>query len=145
MIDATLIAPRLYQGAIPPPGPYLRAAGIDAVVLCSKEWQPRAYNYPGVRVVHAPFDDSGWPPTSAEYRSATNAAKIVKRMYQDGLTVLVTCAQGRNRSGLVMALAIHMLSKEPGSDCAALVRRRRENALTNKWFSRALDGLPRRP
>ena len=117
--DANQIAPKLYQGSPPPPGPELRARGIDVVVLCAEEIQPPDWTFPGVRVIHAPMDDSERIPE----RVAHNAAREVARALRAGKRVLITCAMGLNRSGLVSAQALWYATGMPGYKCVEAVRR----------------------
>ena len=70
------------------------------------------------------------------------AAEIVARRVRSGERVLVTCAMGRNRSGLVSALALHFLTGISGAEAARLVKARRHNALTNRYFMAALFKVP---
>lgn len=148
----------MWQGAFPPPGPFL-AGRVSMVVLCAQELQPPASAYPGVAVRHAPFSDHGEPPTRNEIMTAMHAASTVRSALDRGEDVLVTCHMGLNRSGLVSALALMMphgrrgnfwLSDETpacltSDQAIALVRRARgEHALGNKWFIRVLakhDGM----
>jgi protein-tyrosine phosphatase len=56
--------------------------------------------------------------------------------------VLVACAGGRNRSGLVAALAVRQLLGCSGAQALTWVQSRREDALNNATFARHLAGLP---
>lgn len=141
MIDATRIAPRLYQGGAPHTGRVLAATGIHVLVLCAEEIQPAAACFPGVKVIHAPNDDSGSPPTVAQLQDAIAAAAEVETWWRWGCRVLVTCAQGRNRSGLVTALVLRGLSGRPSRECIAHIQQRRAGALTNPHFCRFLEAL----
>jgi protein-tyrosine phosphatase len=76
---------------------------------------------------------------------ANEAAKIVTRLVRDGKIVLVCCAQGRNRSGLITALAIHKLTGWDGKTCRRVIQERRKDALMNLDFSRFIDRIPERP
>ena len=154
-VDATRIASGLYQGGLPPEGQLLYRRGFHTLVLAAKEHQPPAARFPGLRVLHAPLDDSGTPMSTAEWRIAKAAAERVARAVLSGQRVLITCQQGRNRSGLVTALALHLLTGYAGSACAERVRQHRQRglpagvqALVNPYFNAALAGLkprPRRP
>jgi hypothetical protein len=77
------------------------------------------------------------------------AAAILTRLVHDvvaavrsGRRVLVACAGGRNRSGLVVTLAVRELLGCSGAQALQLVRSRREIALTNETFARHLASLP---
>lgn len=140
MLDAHRIAPRLWQGSRPPEGKTLRTAGVDVLVLCAFEYQPPARDFPGVELLHAPMDDGDIVPWRLAMRTASAAAA----RYCQGKRILVTCNQGRNRSGLVTALILWTLNFGSGKRCADHVRQHRPNALTNEAFYRWLATLPRR-
>lgn len=142
LLDATPIAPGLYQGGKPPPGPEVRECGFQVLVLTAEEYQPRGAEFPGVFVVHAPNDDAGTPITAAQWATAVRAAELVAKAVKKGERVLVTCYAGRNRSGLVSALSLHMLTGISGAEAARLVKAQREHALTNRWFLAALFRVP---
>ncbi len=79
------------------------------------------------------------------------AATVIDRLVQDVVTavregdrVLVACAGGRNRSGLVVALAARDILGCSGAEALQLVQSRRENALNNMAFAGHLASLPRR-
>jgi hypothetical protein len=59
-----------------------------------------------------------------------------------GRRVLVACAGGRNRSGLVLGLALRELLGCSGAEALRLVQLRREDALNNETFARHLAALP---
>jgi len=59
----------------------------------------------------------------------------------DGRRVLVTCAAGLNRSGLVTAIAMHILTRHSGITCVQHVQNRRAGALSNRQFRRVLVEL----
>jgi protein-tyrosine phosphatase len=143
-IDATELMPDLYQGCAPPRGPTLAAWGFDAVVLCAREYQPTAEEFPGLHVIRARLDDSGAPMANREWEAAVSAASQVVNIYLKGGRVLVTCAMGRNRSGLVAGLVMHMLTGLSGAQIVRQIRLRRSGALSNEWFVGALNRLPAR-
>jgi hypothetical protein len=138
--DADRLAPKLYQGSAPPPGPELRARGFDVLVLAAEEIQPPSWAFPGVQVIHAPSDDGEIIPE----RSAHAAAQEVARALKQGKRALVTCAMGLNRSGIISALALWYATGRPGHECVALVQRKRRSALCNHWFVEYLSALPAR-
>jgi hypothetical protein len=143
---ASRVAPALWQGAAPRPGEVLP---FDLVVLCAEEHQlphhaspfgPRAH------VLRVPLDDSGRPPTQREVRLAFAAGRVVAKTvgqawdastttsYRRHLRVLTTCMQGRNRSGLVNALALVELGMRPKDAIQAVRLARGPSALSNAWF-----------
>lgn len=76
------------------------------------------------------------------------AAAIMERLVKDVVTavregkrVLVACAGGRNRSGLVVALAVREILGCSGAEALQLVQSRRENALNNMTFAGHLAAL----
>lgn len=105
---------------------------FNVLVLCAMEYQPRSACFEGVRVIHAPLDDSA--PTPREIRIANEAANRVVVALRDGQTVLVTCMQGRNRSGLVSALALKQLGAPPSVAIKLVRRARGDDALANPYF-----------
>jgi protein-tyrosine phosphatase len=124
------VLPRLAQGSAPAPYTPLP---FDVLVLCAKEYQPDRSWFPGVELIYAPFDDSGPPPTREELGVATMASRAVVRAYRHGKRVLVTCHMGRNRSGLVMGLALMQLGFT-SRQSIALIRYARDGALSNTFF-----------
>lgn len=145
-VEADKIAHCIYQGSVPLEGSALRAAGFGALVLCAMEHQPSSVRFPGLAVYHAPIDDAELSMREATIACA--AARFVCANVLAGRRVLVTCQQGRNRSGLVVALALHLLTGYPGRAVVNVVQRRRQSpggpALVNPSFVGYLDALPRR-
>jgi hypothetical protein len=133
-IDATLIMSGLYQGSIPSPGLGLADAGFTGVVFCAREYQPPSGRYPGLKTIHIPLDDVGFPLTLMEVHAVNQVARSVANEVRRGGKVLVTCAMGRNRSGLVSATAVVFLTGCTGKQAVQLVRSVRPNALTNAQF-----------
>jgi protein-tyrosine phosphatase len=147
VIDYSEIAPGLYQGSKPPEGGELAAAaaGFRTLVLCAREYQ--GGRYPGVAVLRCPLRDEvqNVVPghvglTTEEWRRAQTTANLVALRLADG-PALVTCAAGLNRSGLVSALVLHLLTGTSGEACVRQVRLRRPGALTNAYFVAALESL----
>jgi hypothetical protein len=141
-LDATRIAPKLWQGS-KPVGP-LR--GFDAVAFCAAEHQP---NVAGIEVYNCPLHDDVLSPE--ETSIALSCARRVASIVLSGRRVLVTCQQGRNRSGLVTALALHLLTGWPGWWCVRRVKSHRNPdlfrlgmgpALSNESFVAFLSRIP---
>lgn len=144
-LDADEIAPGLWQGSVPPSGPKLRKAGFGLVVLAAREWQLLDEVFEGVRVVRAPLDDNeAIPLPRKDLAGALMAARQTAAAIEDGTKCLVTCAAGRNRSGLISALTLHLLYGWPGHRCIQVVRAGRPAAmdsypsLSNRRFQEAL-------
>ena len=134
----------LWVGAAPPPGDYSR--DWDVIVFTAEEYQSKAASFPNVRVRHFPYGDDS-PPSARDMDMAWTAAEEVARYLRQGRRVLVTCRMGRNRSALVAALALYLVSGEPGAEVCALVREKRvdqtgTNALANRSFRELLRALP---
>jgi hypothetical protein len=142
-IDASPIYPAptrralLWQGSKPPTGRACADAGFEVLVLCAEERQGGGYE--GVVVYYVDLDDGEL--THDEWTRARAMAHLVAAGVRGGARTVVTCNEGRNRSGLVVACALHLLAGRPGAECVAAVRRARLGALTNASFVRALGGL----
>jgi hypothetical protein len=150
MFDAHEIHPNLWQGSKPSEGRGLARLRFDCLVLCAKEAQPDSSAYPGVEVIHAPFED-GYLTTEALITAKTAASRVSNRL-KDGKKVLVTCKAGVNRSALVVGLALHMAYGYDGRSIVDLIRSRRklawDKALSNPHFAgelQSLKGKPYRP
>lgn len=132
-VDATRIVRGLWMGSRPPTGRAVAEAGFDLLVLCAEEYQPPAWQFPGVEVFHAPFDDNDIGPTSEEQATARHAAERVTDALREERNSLVTCAAGRNRSALVTGLVL-LAEQRPALQAVSLIQRQRQGALTNKSF-----------
>jgi protein-tyrosine phosphatase len=146
-IDAHRIAPGLWMGAAPPLGNTLASSGFDILVLCAAEHQPLDEYFPGVVVMRAHLHDDGKTPfTPVHALEAARVASQVARAIKLRARVLVTCWEGRNRSGLVTALALTELTGCSGIDACRAVRFRRlpkkGHALVNQDFLDALFTIP---
>lgn len=139
-IDANRIVRGLWMGSRPLAGRAVSEAGFDLLVLCAEEYQPPAWQFPGVSVVHAPFDDNEFGPTPQEQKIAQRAAEQVASHLRDGAKVLVTCFAGRNRSGLVCALAMVENGHDPLRAIRLIQSRRKQNALSNQHFVDLIAG-----
>ena len=135
--DADEVATRLFVGSKPPPGAHPQ---YDAIVLAAIEYQPPANLFPGTEVIHAPFDDApGRLMSHDEIVTATKAAARVARRLRAGRRVLVTCAMGLNRSGLIAALAMHDVYGMSADEIIKRLRRARGAwALSNPNFEKLL-------
>jgi len=136
--DYNEVAPRLWMGGAPDSKrPY---SEFDTIVLCAGEAQPTFVRFQGT-IIRAPFVDTG-APTQAERRIAIRAAREVAKRLRRGQSVLVTCAQGLNRSGLVCGLALKMASSYHVTEIIDRIRKARGKwALSNPAFERFLRGF----
>lgn len=129
-MDADRIAPKLYLGGAP------RSCGpFDVVVLAAYELQ----NIPlRCVVIQAPLDDA--VPSKEEIKTALSAARKVQQFRRQGARVLVTCAQGINRSALIAALALMMEGLSARKAIAQIRRNRKAHMkpLSNKAFVQVL-------
>lgn len=152
ILDAAEVAPRLWIGSHPPvsghrcgdhPVEYnadVLKCGFHFLVLCAREYQPDKKFFPGVEVHYAPFDDNHSGITPGEAAAAAKAAQATVAAHRRGQACLVTCMAGRNRSGLVTALALSELANVSGREAAETVRERRGlGALTNLSFRGMLE------
>ena len=148
-IDAHEIAPGLWMGSAPPFGRALARAGFSALCLCAYEHQPDRSFFPGIQVLRIDLDDDGSAPPRWQLREAWHLAAHLARRIRSGETALITCAQGRNRSGLVSAMTLCHMTGAPGKIAARAVRERRRSpfgpALTNAEFMATLETIPHKP
>jgi protein-tyrosine phosphatase len=134
---AYLIPKYLAQGSVPLD--YDLRGRFDTVVLCAEELQD--VPLPGYEIIHAPFDDSGKPPTSAEVSIAWKAAKRVAKRVNAERRVLVTCHMGWNRSGLVTGFTLIMLGLTARQAVDAIRMARGPSALGNRHFVKLLSAV----
>lgn len=144
------IAPGLFQGSKPPFGPTLKELGLDVLVLTAREIQPASVYFPGVEVVHAPIDDmpDERPLDRHGLSLVLNAARRATNALAAGRRVLVTCAAGMNRSGLVSAVTLIMSQGLSGRAAIETVKRNRRwgedgyQPLSNPQFVAMLSRVP---
>lgn len=125
---------------------------FDVICYCAKEFQPppelvkQLGPTKKLKLIYAPNDDRPAAMTNDEVRIAFAAAMKVSREYQTGKQVLIACAEGRNRSGLIAAMAIHGVYGVGGKRAIEMVRSARKmartgQALTNPHFVKFLEQL----
>lgn len=138
------IGPRLYMGERPPPDPRIGEV-FDVVVLTSYEYQPKAGDYGRAYIRNVPLDDSDdKPPTRFEKETAEEAGREVADWVRRGKRVLVTCWQGRNRSGWVTGIALIELGVPAEKAIHAIRYSRGARALSNDFFVDELRKYKRR-
>lgn len=129
-INASNIASRLWIGGAPPIATDMPK--VDVLVLCAQEIQPPAMAFHGT-VLRCPMPDGHL--SEAELRQALSISGRVAQQLVAKRRVLVTCAQGINRSALVAALALGRMTRMSADELVALMRRRRHpNCLYNAHF-----------
>lgn len=131
-LDASSVAPRLWVGGVPPFDVDLPK--IDVLVLCARELQPPANEiaFHG-RTFHCPLPDDEL--TSDELQRAVSTSANVADALVKGKRVLVTCAQGINRSALVASLSLGRITRLTSQQLIDLMRRRRRpDCLYNEHF-----------
>ncbi len=140
-LDFDWIIPGLGQGSYPEPliAPY--EAGFDVVVFAAEELQPKRFRPPrGKTVILVPMDDTEYSPiTYDDDRKLREISRGLARHIRAGRKVLTTCAQGRNRSGLLSALTMVRLGHDPKKAIQTVKRKRNApsgEALTNMMFER---------
>ena len=113
-VSASKIRDHHWQSGFPRPFRDLRRHGIDLVVLAAKEAQPdpetlawiRAH-CPGLSLIVCGYEDTEDPAAlPAIVKTASGVARRVAQRIAQGKNVLVTCAAGYNRSGLISALVL---------------------------------------
>jgi len=134
------VLPGLWIGAAPTPERAL-IGGYDLIALTAKEYQPPQTAF-RAKLLRMPIDDS-LAPTTEELMWAFLTGRRVAHAVADGKKTLVSCRMGKNRSGLVTALAARELLGLEGATAAHLVRQRRNGALSNPAFYHFLTTLPR--
>jgi len=145
MIDAAPLTPQLWIGARPPEGAAVARAGFDTLVLCEEAFQPAAAAFPGVEVLRCPFLDRDRPleAQAGVVDQVLRTAEAVSMRVNAGRRTLVVCHQGRNRSGLVCALALVELGVDP-ERASRRVRDARLGGLSNMHFRGFVSRVRRR-
>jgi hypothetical protein len=140
------IVDHLFQGGRPPPGDGLKNAGVDVLVLCAASWQEDTL-YPGLIVVKAPGDDDARIHRMMRFIDVWRAAaELVVDHIKEGRNVLVTCEAGQNRSGIVSAMSVAMLTGCTGEEAVNTVSSCRPFALNNRTFAQyVIDNFPEKP
>lgn len=143
-LDCSNIAKRLWVGAKPPLDRHLPE--FDVLVLCAQEIQPAVLAFRG-QVLRCPIPDDDL--TNAQTRLVLETGRSVATLLAAGQTVLVTCAQGINRSALVASLAVGLVTYLSADQILVILRtRRHHDCLHNKAFRMILRryiGEGRRP
>lgn len=141
MTSITEIADRLYMGSHPGerfPG---AVPEIDLWVVAAHNEDP-ADRAPLLRqlapaVLHLPLRDNVNELDNPRMRRlARAAAAMVAEAHRSGLSVLVTCTMGLNRSGLIVALTLVRFGYRPSVVIDTLRERRSRLVLSNSGYER---------
>ena len=105
---------------------------FDMLVLCAKELQPERVGFQR-KLVRVAISD-GFLSTDELSRAILGSRQVAGAL-AGGRRVLVTCAAGLNRSGLVTGLALGLVTQMSAAQIVELVRERRAPAaLGNPHF-----------
>jgi protein-tyrosine phosphatase len=138
-MDISNVARRLWVGGRPPFERDLPE--FDMLALCAREIQPERLAFHG-QVVRCPIPDSVL--SDREIGMVLQASSVVSTAMVTGKRVLVTCAQGINRSALVAGLALARVKRIQADDLINLMRlRRHPQALGNRYFQGLLAQFAR--
>jgi hypothetical protein len=140
--DYSRVYPGLYQGSIPVADDIWNE-GFSMVILAAQEHQPEwllALLPKDVKVIYVPLDDSLMSQLQPEEAvAACEVGRAVGRHIRKGGKVLVTCAMGLNRSGLISAFALYELTGWPAASLVHAIRQARGFcALSNPQFVRLI-------
>jgi protein-tyrosine phosphatase len=137
-LDFNWIVPNLAQGSFPRPA--AEAFKIfNVIVYCAEEMQPRMKPPAGKFIFKIPLDDDIYRPVPADVGNLLHtAAKSIASYHLAGHPTLVTCAQGRNRSGLMNGLVLRYAYNMPARDVVKLIQHKRADALSNPMFEQYL-------
>lgn len=144
-LDFHWVVPNIAQGSYPRP---IEEAfsHADTIVFCAEELQPKGVRAPpGKRIVKLGFDDDIYRPIPPEVGRIFHAhAQHLAREATSGRKLLITCAMGLNRSGLITGLTLLYAYRMRPPEAIQLIRARRsKDALMNPIFENWL--LNQRP
>lgn len=150
--DFDQIHPGLFQGSYPKLTKELLQQ-FDVIVYCAMEKQPKAAELRLVprdkHVLGIPLDDDSHQPITRE--QAAFLIKLARQLaphVRARRRVLVTCAMGLNRSGIVSALTLMAATGCSGPTAVMSVRKHRRpaddgtRALFNPIFARFVESCP---
>lgn len=147
-LDGVQVWGPVYQGALPPTGAALGNAGMRAIVVCAAEICPSLTDdsYPGVAVHRCPLFDEHTFVHAAMWLEIELAAEFVKRcvngdvITNKSIPVLIACQQGKNRSALVTAAAVHLLTNCSGLQAYEMLKACSPRTFSNPYFAAAIQG-----
>jgi len=113
----------------------------DILVLCAEEHQAKGLKAPpGKTIIRLGFDDDIYRPIPPEAGQIFHAhAKQLGQAALLGRKIMITCAMGLNRSGLITALTLMHGYRMRPADAIKLIRARRSSdCLCNPMFEQWL-------
>jgi len=120
----------------------LKNAAIHTVIYAAEECPPLSHHL-GAELVYCPNDDNMAPFNHPIYLALLfNAMRGVRKTVetvQNGKNILVTCGHGLNRSGLVVGLALRILTDWSPEKIISLIQEKRPNALNNSSFRQMIQ------
>lgn len=132
-LDHHMITDRIAQGGLGhnprqvPALVELAFSKFDVVVLCAVELQPKVHVPKGKRLMRFPIDDDDYRPLPPEVGLlAHQMGAQLARLARSGKRVLITCAQGVNRSGLITAMTLLYATNLPPKAIVDLIRKKRK-------------------
>lgn len=130
------VVPGLFQGAMAWSATRRAASSgeYDLVVLCAREVDPPTLPS-GVAKYTLRLDDEP-ELNSDDFVSVLKAAYLVQTARRRGKQVLVACAMGLNRSGLVSGLSLRLAGLSGAQAVHAVKSARGEFALSNPLYRR---------
>jgi protein-tyrosine phosphatase len=140
------IVPNIAQGSYPG----LKGKAFDhadILVLCAEEFQAKNLKAPaGKAIVRLGFDDDIYRPIPPEAGKIFHEhAKHLGAAALAGRRIMITCAMGLNRSGLMTALTLMHGYRMSANDAINLIRARRDKeCLCNPMFEQWLRSHDRR-
>lgn len=146
-LDGVQIWGPVYQGALPSAGGALSRAGMRAMVVCAAEICPGLTrdSYPDVVVHRCPLFDEHCTVTETMWSEIESAAHFVKRcvngdvVANKSIPVLIACQQGKNRSALVTAAALHLLTNCSGQRAYEILKAASPRTFSNPYFTAAVQ------
>ena len=120
---------------------------MRAMVVCAAEICPEltADSYPGVVIHQCPLFDEHKTVNATMWLEAELAAEFVKRcvngdvVSHKSIPVLVACQQGKNRSALVTAAALHLLTNCSGLQAYEMLKAASPRTFSNPYFAAAIQ------
>jgi hypothetical protein len=132
-MNANEVVPGLWVGSMPFQQDVEFLNSFDMVVFAADSNQPAAIR--GFRKIAVRCGIEDAKITEREKKKVLSCAKMVAVRLFNGQRVLVTCISGWNRSGLVAALALKLVTRHSTEEIIELIRAARgSDALGNRSF-----------